>query len=77
MKKDKLYHLLVSKMQEASVVPPQEVGIFTPFYKKIVPQLKIYPWKLAIIFSIISAFMLYFLFGKSLIKAVSLLQIGF
>jgi hypothetical protein len=77
MKKDELYNKLVIKMHEASIVPPQDVGIFTPFYKRIVPQLKLYPWKMAIILSIIAGFGMYFLLGSALVKLVSILQIGF
>ena len=32
-------------MQEIAVVPPQELGILTPFYKKIVPNFKHSPLK--------------------------------
>jgi hypothetical protein len=77
MKKDKLFERLVSKMNEAAIVPPQDVGMLTPIYKKIVPQFKFYPWRMALIISMLSGFGLYFLFGRTLVKLASLLQAGF
>lgn len=77
MKKDKLYHLLVSRMQEAAVVPPQNLGSFTYLYKRIVPQFKVRPWFGAGVISLIFTFLAYLLFGATLIKVASLLQFGF
>lgn len=77
MKKDKLYQLLVSRMQEAAVVPPQNVGPFTYLYKRIVPRFKVKPWFGAGVISLISTFLAYLMFGTTLIKIASLLQFGF
>jgi hypothetical protein len=77
MKEDLLYKRLKNKMHEVSALPTQELGMFTPYYKKIVPQLKFYPWRLAILISIITGFILYFTFGSLLVRLVSILQIGF
>ncbi|OIO12908.1 hypothetical protein AUJ73_04745 [Candidatus Gottesmanbacteria bacterium CG1_02_37_22] len=77
MSKGDVYKLLVSKMNEVAVVPPQEIGSLTPIYKKIVPQLKFYPWKVTLIISSLIAFLLYMIFGATLVKLASLLQYGF
>jgi len=77
MKEDKIYKLLVSKMQEIALVPPQTIGSFTPLYKKIVPRFKYYPWKSALIISLASTISLYLVLGSTLVKIASLLQFGF
>ncbi|OGG20198.1 hypothetical protein A3D03_01240 [Candidatus Gottesmanbacteria bacterium RIFCSPHIGHO2_02_FULL_40_13] len=77
MNNKKTYQLLVDKMREVAVIPTQEMGFLTPYYKKIVPRFKHSPWKSAIILSSFFAFLLYFLLGTTLIKLVSLLQFGF
>lgn len=77
MRNDKFYQLLVSKMKENTVVSPQSVGRLTPFYKRVVPQFKYYPWKIAVIISIFASVFLYFLLGSILIKIASILQFGF
>ena len=77
MNNKKTYQLLVDKMREVAVIPTQEVGFLTPYYKKLVPRFKYSPWKSAIILSYFFAFLLYFLLGTTLIKLVSLLQFGF
>jgi len=77
MKNEKIYQLLVEKMREMSVVPPQEVGLFTGVYKKIVPYLKVNPWKSAFLISFLSTFLAYIVFGKALVTLASILQFGF
>ena len=77
MKKDKLYSLLVAKMQEVTIVPPQTVGPLTPIYKKVAAQLKVYPWRWAFMISVSVTFLAYFLFGGMLVKIASMLQYGF
>lgn len=77
MKNDKFYQVLVSKMQEVAVVPPQSVGPLTPFYKMVVPQLKYSPWRSMSVISILLAFFLYLVLGPILVKLASILQFGF
>ncbi|MCL4338413.1 hypothetical protein M1271_01855 [Patescibacteria group bacterium] len=77
MDNDKTYQLLVDKMHEVAAIPTQEVGNFTIAYKKLVPFLKYYPWKSAIILSFISVSLLYLIFGTFLVKVASMLQFGF
>lgn len=77
MNNKKTYQALVEKMREVALIPTQEVGFLTPYYKKIVPRFKYSPWKSAIILSSFFSLLLYFLLGTTLIKLVSLLQFGF
>lgn len=77
MNNKKTYQALVDKMREVALIPTQEVGFLTPYYKKIVPRFKYSPWKSAIILSSFFSLLLYFLLGTTLIKLVSLLQFGF
>lgn len=77
MKNDKTYQLLVSKMHEVSNLPTQQVGFFTPVYKRIVPYLKVTPWKSVILLSLAASAILYLFFGIRLIHLASLLQFGF
>lgn len=77
MRNDKTYQLLVAKMHEIALVPPQEVGPFTNVYKSVVPYLKFAPWRTAVFISFCTAVILYLLLGPILIKGVSILQLGF
>jgi hypothetical protein len=69
--------MLVTKMQEVAVVPPQTVGPFTGIYKRIVPSLKVAPWRSVVLTSFLLTCCLYFLFGPLLVRLASFLQFGF
>lgn len=77
MKQDKTYQLLVAKMHDVSVLPPQTIGPFTGVYKRVVPFLKIYPWRSAVVISTFATILLYFILGSALVKLASMLQYGF
>lgn len=77
MRNPSTYQLLVAKMQEVSVVPPQTVGPFTGAYKRIVPFLKFAPWRAALLLSVSVTVFLYLIFGSTLVKIASILQFGF
>lgn len=77
MKQDKTYQLLLTKMQEISLVPPQQLGPFTNMYKNFVPYLKFAPWRMAAFVSFFTSILLYLVLGPILVKIVSLLQFGF
>lgn len=77
MKKDKLYQLLKKKMIMVSSLPPQEVGFFTPYWRRAVPYLKTMPLKLLIFTGLFSGIVLWLLLGARLVRLVSLLQYGF
>lgn len=74
---NKTYRLLVSKMHEVTIVPPQNLGKFTFIYKKVVPYFKFSPWKTTAIISFVSAASLFLLLGPRFVKLVSILQFGF
>ena len=65
------------KMQDVSSLTPQELGVLTPLYKRLVPYVKASPWKIFAGGSLAVALFLYLLFGVSIIYLVSLLQQGF
>lgn len=77
MNDEKLYQLLVQRMQEVAVVPPQTVGPLTPLYKRVVPQLKWQPWRSVAAVSFVATIALYILFGVRVVHLASLLQYGF
>lgn len=74
---EKMYRLLVARMQEMAVVPPQTVGPFTGLYKRIIPQLKWHPWRVVATLSLMLTVSLYVVFGIRVVHLVSLLQFGF
>ena len=76
MDNDKFYKLMVEKMQEIAVVPPQELGILTPFYKKIVPVFKHSPLKSLVFLSMAATVIAFILFGSLVIRLTSILQMG-
>lgn len=77
MRKDKTYQLLLEKMHEVAVVPPQTIGPFTGMYKKVVPFLKFSPWKSMAAISFALAVFLYILLGSAIVRFASILQFGF
>lgn len=77
MKEDKLYRLLVSKMHEVAVVPPQRIGPLTPIYKRLALRLKFYPWVSTGLIALVASLFLYILLGSHLVKFISILQFGF
>lgn len=77
MKQDKTYDILVAKMHEVAIVPPQTMGPFTGIYKKIIPMFKFSPVRSLSIVSLASAVLLYIALGSLLVKITSILQFGF
>ena len=76
MDHDRIYRSLVAKMQEMAVVPPQRLGLLTPFYKKVVPVFKTSPLKSLLFLSVAATFSAFILFGSRLVKLASILQAG-
>lgn len=77
MQEDKIFSKLVKKQVEISNLPLQEVYVFTSFYKKIVPYLKVRPWRVMIVIAFLMSLMFRLIFGHSFIKLTSILQAGF
>lgn len=77
MKNDQLYKRLKERMSSVSVVPPQEVGPFTPLWKVATHFFKTSPLKVFFTTGFVSSIILWFLIGSALVKLVSILQYGF
>lgn len=77
MKSDKTYDLLVAKMNELAVVPPQELGPLTPVYKKTTSFFKNQPVKITFLLAAFFSLFMYLLLGARLVRLVSILQFGF
>lgn len=77
MHQDLVYQNLVRKMQEILVVPPQNVGRFTPIYKAFAPYIKNIPWRILVPLAVVAAILVRLIGGVYLIKIVTLLQHGF
>lgn len=74
---DLLYEKLLKHWDEVTEVPPQTMGIFTPFYKEITKRLKVMPWIILIPISLVVVFSIYVLLGSTVTFLVTLLQRGF
>lgn len=77
MRNDRFYEKLVLKMQEVSVVPPQNLGLFTPLYRKLVPQFKFFPLKALVPLSFLFILGAYLLFGTLMVRLAEILQTAF
>lgn len=77
MKNDKLFQQLKEKMILVSSIPTQNIGPFTPYWKKVVPHVKTSPFKTLALGGFTSSFILWLLLGGALVRLVSILQYGF
>lgn len=77
MKNSKLYKNYLTKWQEIVELPTQNVGIFTPFYKRAIPYFKVAPWRFLIPVSFILAVLLAIIMEVSILQIASSLQKGF
>jgi hypothetical protein len=75
--KSTTYQKFVRRWEEVTDLPPQTVGPLTPYYKAIVRRLKVMPWPLLVVISIIVVVGLYVLIGSAITLLVSILQRGF
>jgi hypothetical protein len=75
--KDAFYQRFQKKWEETTDLPPQTVGPFTPFYKRMTRHLKVMPIPILILISIMCVVVLFFLVGSAITRIVSLLQKGF
>jgi hypothetical protein len=71
------YQKFVKRWEEVTDLPPQTVGPLTPYYKAITRRLKVMPWPLLVISSLLLVIGLYLLIGSAVTLIVSLLQKGF
>lgn len=75
--KDRLFDRLQKKWNETMELPPQTVGPFTPYYKMVTRRLKVMPFPVLVLCSIVCICFLFFLFGSGITFLTSLLQRGF
>ena len=74
---DTLYKKFVHRWEEVVDLPPQSVGSLTPYYKMVTKRLKVMPWPLLIVLSVLVVLALYLVIGSTVTFLVSLLQRGF
>lgn len=71
------YRRFVKRWEEVTDLPPQTVGPLTPYYKALTRRLKVMPWPVLVISSLLLVVGLYLLIGSAITLIVSLLQKGF
>jgi hypothetical protein len=74
---DKTFDKIVSRWQEVVDIPPQTVGPFTSLYKQITSKLKVMPWPLLFVVSVVVVLGIFFVFGPATLFLVELIQRGF
>lgn len=74
---DATYRKFVKRWEEVTDIPPQGVGPLTPIYKQLVRRLKVMPWPLLVLCSLLFVVGLYVLLGSTITLLVSILQKGF
>lgn len=75
--KNDTYRRFVRRWEEVTDLPPQTVGPLTPFYKALVRRIKVMPWPVLVICSLLSVIGLYVFIGSAITLLVSILQKGF
>lgn len=73
----KLLSVLRKKQVEVSGLPTQKFGVLTPQYKMAVSYLKVQPWRVIFLTSLVAVLLLRLIFGSSFVKIATLLQAGF
>lgn len=75
--KNELFERFQTKWNETTELPPQTVGVFTPYYKMMTKRLKVMPIPLLIVCSLVIIITLFFIFGTGITFLTSVLQRGF
>jgi len=75
--KDALYERFQKKWDETTDLPPQTVGLLTPYYKMVTKRLKVMPIPVLVLISVILIITLFFIFGQGVTFITSILQRGF
>lgn len=75
--KDKTFENIMVKWQQVIELPPQELGPFTWIFKLVSSRLKVMPWPLFVVSSILLVLLLFVFFGSYIIFIVETLQRGF
>ena len=74
---DKVYRNVINRWKDVVDLPPQELGLLTPYYKRTVKRLKAAPWQYLFLSGVIFGMGLYAVFGPSISSIASILQRGF
>lgn len=74
---DAIYNNVLKHFEEVTSLPPQKLGRLTPLYKEVTKRLKVMPWFVWGMLSIVLVFAMYLRFGSTLTFLVSTLQRGF
>lgn len=74
---DALYDKFVKRWEEVMELPPQRLGPLTPYYKAATKRLKVMPWPMLVVGSVMLVIGLYLLFGSAITLLVNVLQRGF
>lgn len=74
---DTTYKKFVARWLEVTELPPQTLGPLTPAYKWLVRRLKVMPWPMLVVVSLVTVVGLYLLLGSAVTLLVSILQKGF
>lgn len=74
---DTVYDKFVKRWEEVTDLPPQTMGPFTPYYKQAVRRLKVMPWPVLVVGSLLVVIGLYVILGSTITLLVSILQRGF
>ncbi len=75
--KSTTYQKFVRRWEEVTDLPPQTVGPLTPYYKALVRRIKVMPWPILVLCSLLLVIGLYLLLGTAVTLLVSILQRGF
>lgn len=73
----KILGKLREKQFEVSFIPPQEMGPLTYLYKNLIGFVKVAPWRVILLISILLVLLLRAFFGSSFVKLANILQAGF
>ena len=73
----RLFPVLRKKQMEMAFVPPQRIGLLTPLYHRIVPFVKVAPWRVIVVWAFLITIALRFLLGSSFVSLASILQKAF
>ena len=74
---DAIYQKFLRRWEEVTDLPPQTLGPLTPYYKIVVRHLKVTPWPLFVVISIVAIVGLYVIVGTTITFFVSVLQRGY
>jgi len=74
---DAFYERFQKRWGEITDLPPQTVGPFTPYYKMVTKRLKVMPFPMLMLLSIMAILALFFILGSGITFLASVLQRGF